>query len=1775
MIAPATTPLPLPFSKLEAIAGLVYLVLSLSCSMGFLTMLAPSMANDLYWPHYNITGFEAFLIDLVNAKLQTTSNFVNALAPDATTSKSYAGLETQSTFEPNYARRLLYSKLNATKLAVQAMRDTPPTQTQNIYGHYCWVDFERRWDIAHTPARSARCLTKYSTNAAIYLETLFRNIDWALFLQLNSKRWNAVIGNALRETPPGQAWLADRPCQSLRLDVDAEVQFLHALNLTKYVLQYANEFYVGLTETIQLENTLGATAVVTLKSVSTSWGPWTTVNLYWNFRNDLIVLHDMNASLVRGATNYFGNNNFSVLDGMDFSSVYGLFDPDTGQYSRQPGLFYYNIGQFGAVDMVYVGVPDPLQAFCEQFTATVWQQLLRNSSILMALGNVAKFTFSPVPPTFADEALLYFGGNLLCLHNSDTPYPQEQYAFDATCSTETQLMMGATAMSLFFAWFASGASQIEEICALQTTLHCVDVMLQVEAIFSALEPLPNSLEGLRTLARISAPPASLYQYAINTTFGDWVLLAQPLLVENDPSWSFYGWLALFDWIQGSREILQLQGDVSTVTLISEASLPSRIGNGDGESRVRGNTIVFSLVAYTSCVSLFVGGVVQCYVFRGRIVGRHVFVFHRVAGMVWVGRPLLLLRGLCAVLLLSTSQSRLARHDGMTQLAPSAPSTVYTMVLAGETIWVSYVMHDVLLVFFKPVTTRAAAPVASGLLWMATVAWSMAKPVQLTITLDRTCVIVSGDKKLTCASGRIGVGDWTRMAGLVLVQCVCISVAYLAAMAIQGRRDQGKTTTPAWILPGVAPVFLPHLHRRRWSELEENWSLDDASLVLCGLLPFTFRGRQYTFDIHLWDVVADHRGVQQRHCAAVTGPPDKLVAIGKATTASGHPWNGWSWLSTLASVGYIVVSAASSVSYLIVSTTNFANDFYWATFNLTSHHVAIASIFNDQVALDRVLSPSFRLDEPRWSLANYNFSALGLRVHSYLGSKLQVENLQAVARAIQGLRDTDPCAIPWVFSQYCWVDFNRQWPMANTLARQARCNATQTSNGAVYLESALRNVNWISWQSCWGDAFDRAVGNELVQTRHGRAWLTMVQTNRGHATLAQEVAFWTHAGILDYTVQWQNYKTTGLVSTYSIETVFGIEYPMTLSRSNGSYRVDAQTTYKMYWGLANDLAAIASNATLLSSLSLIRTSSNYGLANQTMVQVLVEAGLMSSPFVESFGLLESFLGPFGSIDMVVVPCPPRVRTFVATCVDQIRRTLAESFDAAMTYGAIDIDKYAFLCPQPRSWLARSTWIASGGNLLCGNFGGSQLSQGLLALTGRLTGCDQAVTALFMPTTDTLIIATIATGLALEANASLAIASVCQHFEAPQACASMYLRLAVSFVHNYVVGNQSNVQVDASIAQSDVRGLDVAIVQYVRPQVTSDLQLLQYSLFDEAELTMTLWDWLYVVEWATVNREVVAFTGDAGTITVMTELYQTLSQAIDSHEMPTAFAVYARSVGQYVTGVLLAVAIAVLAYIALNRGVVEGANMAKLNRVGGIIWVGRPLLLLRSVTALALLSTATLEMTWQHSIVVSFVVPVIPWYKTILSAGEATWLGYILNDICVVWTQELTLAYVSASSVLVWCLVALVTLLDPVVHRATVEPACWIDQMDFQIVCRSGKVTIGLVTRLYVLLGLVGLANAVCYVAVRNQAGQSQTPPVHSFLLTSSATYLFETTPWVHLGTYYVDPASAFLNGLVTLRWRRVIYVMDLKLWRTFAINIDEAAGGLAFPSHLRHAVPLKH
>ncbi|OQR89142.1 hypothetical protein ACHHYP_06454, partial [Achlya hypogyna] len=752
-------------------------------------------------------------------------------------------------------------------------------------------------------------------------------------------------------------------------------------------------------------------------------------------------------------------------------------------------------------------------------------------------------------------------------------------------------------------------------------------------------------------------------------------------------------------------------------------------------------------------------------------------------------------------------------------------------------------------------------------------------------------------------------------------------------------------------------------------------------------------------------------------------------------------------------------------------------------------------------------------------------------------------LNSVAAAIAGLRTSDACEAPWIFTPYCYLDFGRTWPVAHSTRRQVRCE-TMTANGAVYLDAVLRNVDWDAWRDCWGAAFDVAFGNELQRSAAGQRWLAA--TASVQTTVDAEAAIWTQHGIDRFDTQWQNYKRIGVMNSYAITNAYGISYPLALMELNGAYRRNSQTTYKMYWSLANDLMAVGRNTSGIGGCSLVRSSAEYAFANTTLAAVMIANGTLPSPLPNTLTLVSNYVGPFGVVDMIYVSVPPLVADVTQQILNLVRLGLGHESSAAQAlYSSISI---ASACiAVPRIWL-KPNYKSYGGSPLCAELTSPKaLSGGFSNMLAYDLACipSSPVVSRAIQSIDSLIVSAVLAGL----NTSSNFAAVCASDPTNLAACVAYLTKATRFIDLYMPGVRD---VPAAAAHAHVQALCVEFLLFTKVNASRPMDLIHTNVLDPIDSDFYFFGWLYLYDWVLGRREVVSFQGDAGALNLLTDYQLPLAQQVQDSEITTNLVRYCRAGVQYVTAMMLLVALLVLYYIVLSRGQFEGFNMFKLDRVGGIVWVGRPLLFLRSTTALCLLSTAGLELKFS-GYVSYFALAPAPWYKVVLAAWEMSWLVAVVDDIFLVITQEYAAYYANINTIIVCSVAAIWTALEPVPATVAVDKKCSVTAVDMQILCTSSVIAIGQMSRFGGLLIVICTCHIISYHVAKWYVGAKPLSPAASLLLSTGARYHFKHVHRIVHGVYYLDRASAALTGLLTYRCGRTFYVLDIKLWRIFVVT----------------------
>ncbi|KAF0682431.1 Aste57867_25444 [Aphanomyces stellatus] len=370
----------------------------------------------------------------------------------------------------------------------------------------------------------------------------------------------------------------------------------------------------------------------------------------------------------------------------------------------------------------------------------------------------------------------------------------------------------------------------------------------------------------------------------------------------------------------------------------------------------------------------------------------------------------------------------------------------------------------------------------------------------------------------------------------------------------------------------------------------------------------------------------------------------------------------------------------------------------------------------------------------------------------------------------------------------------------------------------------------------------------------------------------------------------------------------------------------------------------SNATLVSHLSLIRSSANFAFANVTLEDMMIQNTTLPASFDEGLALLQAFVGPFGSVDVVHIPCPLSLLKLYNGFMDSVTNVLlANDSDQAPVSESSQTED-----PIPTNWLQQYA-VMRGGNILCPATSAQQpSSNGMLILFSSGLSCDkvfaeqinlmlaQSVLALvawggFQPcpasTNSTCRILSIACNEAT-INPSSCIAG----FEVAQILASTYM---------------SSTSLDSLYQQArDIALLNIKVVQYAQRNASTAIELLQIPVVDSGDLSFELVDWIMLTEWVIGVREAISIQGDVGTLNVLASGTSTTAYTPNPLEIPANVSYYCQLCIQYTTAVVFLNTFFAIVFAIACWGHIEGVNMFEINRVGGIVWVDRPLPVLRS-------------------------------------------------------------------------------------------------------------------------------------------------------------------------------------------------------------------------------------
>ncbi|EQC25499.1 hypothetical protein SDRG_16623 [Saprolegnia diclina VS20] len=949
-----------PTGRRWSFLGLGYALATVSLSIYALQLLQTYLENDLIWPQFRALALQPVLVDAFNLHLTllpSTAHFellASALAVPSSGAPVFA----------TYPRLALYTDSLPLTDVVIGLRQVGAGAVTHMMAQYCYVDLRRRWELAHTAQRQARCAEKHATNAAVHLEAVLRNIDMPAWLGLYAGFFLPLIGDAV--SPAFVQALVNHTWAP----VEDEARLWSAHGYEVFVLNWANLRQLGLVETIRVENELGAITTLHIKAIAPvdRYALWTSHAMFASFENDLgNFLLGPNMSLVRNAPNWYG---YILPFAME---IYSLPYP----LNTLNQALHDHLGSLGSVDLWMLRPPPSLLAYVAAYQHHLQNAKQASSDVATALDAFETTVLHPTPRAWQSTDLVFLGGNPMCAFGAPCSFVQESFGFDDTCATQRPWTSTWTSTSILFALSIESNHGIDvaAIChssglVLAEAASCQRTLSAAMAIYNRLPPLAQfNVTGM--MADVEGLTLSTLQFVQNiSSSSSAVDVRSQLLLPHDAlRWRVFGWTSLFEWALGQREAVAFEGDMQTFHLLSYAYAPIDQFVNPLDVGLSLSGYLFNLCAYLTfglCVALS-ALLLAAMSRRHHLFFAHGFLFNRVASTTWVGRPMLLVRALAAIVCLATasvSVQQLSTTGDRTFVA-TPRSLLESAILSGETLWLSYALDECLCHASSSLRMRKYVP------WTAMMAFCVcwfldvvASP-QLAASLGRQCKPIAMDTYLMCDSGVVQVGHRTRVYLLIAVHVGLALLGVLWSQCLVQRRTSGESSVvPSVVLHGAATTYMgsPDATAR-------SFDLDQLSAILCGLLIFEVRGTLYVGDVALWRVLpATMYGIRRfndvyifpatrqyaQTAVLAFGPPSPpSIALPTLSRPSAVAMAGALLPKTtpLALVHRVAHASVSLVGLLYVSLSLFANatymtvtsprvlanDFYWGNFNSSGGH----------------------------------------------------------------------------------------------------------------------------------------------------------------------------------------------------------------------------------------------------------------------------------------------------------------------------------------------------------------------------------------------------------------------------------------------------------------------------------------------------------------------------------------------------------------------------------------------------------------------------------------------------------------------------------------------------------------------------------------------------------------------------------------------------------------------------------------------------------------------
>ncbi|OQS05441.1 hypothetical protein THRCLA_20616 [Thraustotheca clavata] len=382
----------------------------------------------------------------------------------------------------------------------------------------------------------------------------------------------------------------------------------------------------------------------------------------------------------------------------------------------------------------------------------------------------------------------------------------------------------------------------------------------------------------------------------------------------------------------------------------------------------------------------------------------------------------------------------------------------------------------------------------------------------------------------------------------------------------------------------------------------------------------------------------------------------------------------------------------------------------------------------------------------------------------------------------------------MFTQCCFVDFNKTWTMSNSYKRQTRCQQ-EIDNGALLFATYKTG---------------------------GKSWLHQLYNIKN--SIDKEFNLWNTHGITRFQLQWQNYKTMGMVDRINIVSALGFSSPLTIATYEGNNHIMQQTSMR--------ITLLFQNLTLIQPLS----------SGLTVLQ---------SSFVEAFNSL-----------------------------------LVRIAETQIKY--YNIPRKSRMCEVPSFLLSDKGIMASGGNIMCGDDVPIEPAFiGLLSRFGKSNVCNALFLKYVSPITIQLLFGLLAFNTAHRNITEDDLFKLFALDSCSDGQCATNINFSRNFVLQYS-SEFTRLTRLISAAYKTIQSMQIQIIQfYTILEVLSTTNLYTINILEPTEQYWIYYGWFILYHWVIGIREVVEFQGDAGSIVTISYRDPLISLSADPTGIPISF------------------------------------------------------------------------------------------------------------------------------------------------------------------------------------------------------------------------------------------------------------------------------------------------